>query len=164
MLGITYKDRKTTNEWDRKQTVKARYALTTLAEDYVDNRWTIAVTTCRPMVGSRILAKYCIQKQFKGLFLHENTVFISNPSSNLRSKNWRFQTIWQLKIDHRTICDPAPLNEALWGDYQNQEWWFIAINTIFCTFWCKNGYSTTFLSKVTVCWTSSCMISLKTTL
>ena len=20
------------------------------------------------------------------------------------------------------ICDPAPLNEALWGDYQNQEW------------------------------------------
>ena len=55
------------------------------------------------------------------------------------------------------ICDPAPLNEALWGDCHNPR------RIIHCNKH-KNDYSTTFLSKITVCWTSSCMISLKTTL
>ena len=45
-------------------------------------------------------------------------------------------------------CDPAPLNEALWGDYQNWEKYFNAINTIFYTFWYKNDYYVTLLSKV----------------
>ena len=52
-------------------------------------------------------------------------------------------------------------NEALWREYQNWENYFIAISTIFYTFWCKNDYSTIFLSNVTVCWTSPCMISFK---
>ncbi len=32
------------------------------------------------------------------------------------------------------ICDPAPLNEALWGDYQKWERYLIEIITIFYTF------------------------------
>ncbi len=60
-----------------------------------------------------------------------------------------------------TICDQAPLNEALWGEYQNWEKYLIVINTIFDTFWCKNDYSVTFLSKVTKCWTLECRISSK---
>ncbi len=63
-------------------------------------------------------------------------------------------------IDHN--CDPAPLNEALWGEYQNYwEKYFIAINTIFYTFWCKIDYSAIFLSKVTKCWTLACRIPSK---
>ena len=63
-----------------------------------------------------------------------------------------------------TICDPAPLNEALWGEYQNLVLYFIAINKNFYTFWCKNYYSTIFLSKVTTCWTLICSTVFKTTL
>ncbi len=62
------------------------------------------------------------------------------------------------------ICDSAPLNEALWGEYQNWEKHFIAIKLIFCTFWCKNDNSAIFLSKLMKCWTSPCMMSFKTTL
>ena len=61
------------------------------------------------------------------------------------------------------ICDPAPLNEALWGKYQKWERYCITISTIFYTFWCKNDYSVIFLSKVTEHWTSPC-ISFNTTL
>ncbi len=32
---------------------------------------------------------------------------------------------------------PAPLHEALWGEYRNWQKYFIAIYTIFHTFWCK---------------------------
>ena len=39
-----------------------------------------------------------------------------------------------------TKCEPVPLNEALWGEYQNWEKYFIAINTFFFTFWCKNDW------------------------
>ena len=51
-----------------------------------------------------------------------------------------------------------------WGEYQKWERHFIEISTTFYTFWCKNDYSTIFLSKVTKCWTSPCTISCKTIL
>ncbi len=54
-----------------------------------------------------------------------------------------------------SICDPVPLNKPLWGEYQK---YFIAINTIVYTFWCKYDYSVIFLSKVAKCWTSPCTI------
>ena len=38
--------------------------------------------------------------QFIGQFWHENTVFAPNPSSNLKTKYWRFQSMWNLKIDY----------------------------------------------------------------
>ncbi len=60
---------------------------------------------------------------------------------------------WQHHIATAISCDPAPLNEALWGKHQNLDFWFIAMNTIFYTFWCKNDYSMIFLSIVTACWT-----------
>ena len=69
-----------------------------------------------------------------------------------------------LTYDKWVKCEPGPLNEALWGEYQNWEKYFIAINTIFYTFWCKNDYSAIFLSKVMKCWTLACRISSKITL
>ena len=57
------------------------------------------------------------------------------------------------------LCDPAPLNGALWGG----NLWERYTNVI-STFWCKNDYSAIFLSKVTNCWTLPCTISFKTIL
>ena len=40
--------------------------------------------------------------KFRGPFLHERTVFAPNPSNNLKIKYWRFQKMWNLKIDFGT--------------------------------------------------------------
>ena len=49
------------------------------------------------------LYKVLVFGQFRGLFSHENTVFVPNSSSNLKIKYWRFQNKWNLKIDFGTI-------------------------------------------------------------
>ena len=36
-------------------------------------------------------------------FLHEHCVVLSNPSSNLESKYWRFQNMWNQSLDLGTI-------------------------------------------------------------
>ncbi len=41
--------------------------------------------------------------QFRGPYLHENTVFAPNPSSTLKIKHWRFKNMWNLKIEFGTI-------------------------------------------------------------
>ena len=41
--------------------------------------------------------------QFKGPFLPENTAFAPNTSSNLKIKYWRFQNMWNIKIDFGII-------------------------------------------------------------
>ncbi len=60
---------------------------------------------------------------------------------SMHSRNWTRVLSYSI-----TICDSAPLKEALWGVCQNWENYLIAINTIFYTLWCKNDYSVTFLS------------------
>ncbi len=49
------------------------------------------------------LYKVLVFWQFRGQFWQENTVFAPNPSSNLKIKHWRFQSMWNLKIDFRII-------------------------------------------------------------
>ncbi len=49
------------------------------------------------------LYKVLVFRQFRCPFLHENTVFAPNPSSNLKIKYWKFQNMWNLKINFRTI-------------------------------------------------------------
>ncbi len=51
----------------------------------------------------RNLFKVLVFWQFRDQFWHENTVFAPNPSSNFRNKYWRFQSMWNLKIDFGTI-------------------------------------------------------------
>ena len=75
----------------------------------------------------------------------ENTKYMSKNCTCLLSSHWWTSCFWYL---HK--CDPAPLNEVLWGEYQNSEKYFIARNTIFYTFWscwCKYYYSMIFPSK-----------------
>ncbi len=129
------------------------------------------VHTCLTVHHNNFFKIFFLYLQTTQSQLHNTADPLSHQCLLKDYNHYRFLTacmvprnIWLLLNQSDGICDPAPLNEALWGDYQNQEWQFIAINTIFCTFWCINDYSTTFLSKVTVCWTSSCMMSLKTTL
>ncbi len=50
-----------------------------------------------------ICDKVLVFWHFRGQFLHENTVFAPNPSSNFKIKYWRFQSVWNLKIDFATI-------------------------------------------------------------
>ena len=49
------------------------------------------------------LYKVLVFWKFRGLFLHEHTVFAPNPSSNWKIKYWRLQNMWNLKIDFGTI-------------------------------------------------------------
>ena len=58
---------------------------------------------------------------------------------------------------------PSATKWGFWGECQNWEKYFIAINSIFYTFWCKIDYSTTILSNVTVCWTLQYIVSFKIT-
>ena len=49
------------------------------------------------------LHKVLVFGQFRGPFLHENTIFAPNLSRNLKIKYWRLQNMWNLKIDFGTI-------------------------------------------------------------
>ena len=64
-------------------------------------------------------------------WVHTDAYYISSAELQIRVS----------KFGYLDICDPALLNEALWGECQNWEKYFIVINTIFYTFWCKNEYS-----------------------
>ena len=50
------------------------------------------------------LCKVLEYKQFRSPLFHENRVFTSNPSRDLKSKYWRFHNMWNLKIS-RVWCD-----------------------------------------------------------
>ena len=46
-----------------------------------------------------IVHKVLVFWQFRCQFLHKDTLFGPNPSSNLKIKYWRFQNLWNLKIN-----------------------------------------------------------------
>ncbi len=75
-----------------------------------------------------------IENNDKGPYYQDETIstwkIITNLLVTTRKKNVTVWSLISLLGDCIAKCDPAPLNEALWGEYQNLEKYFTVINTI----------------------------------
>ncbi len=60
------------------------------------------------------------EKYGKGTF--SNNATKTGTTNKQTKKFFEVDVSWQAFFPFVIICDPAPLNKALWGDYQNQEW------------------------------------------
>ena len=69
---------------------------------------------CHNIIGEKLILRKTLLKfqnlykvlvflQLRSQFWHKITVFAPNHSSNLKVKYWRFQSMWNLKIDFGTI-------------------------------------------------------------